>query len=97
MKIRTKLYWNSVSWVCLLAILVFLLTMAKTSINESLREAILADKIMIDASDLNTITYDYLLNPGERARMQWESKHVSLSHLLNQVKSEGGRRAYLTG
>ena len=44
----------------------------------------IANRIVIGVSDMNTITYDYVMNPSERARQQWELKHASLGELISR-------------
>jgi len=56
--------------------------MAK-GVDESLRRGEVARQIVKGASELNLITYDYLLYPGERPLKQWQLRHASLSKLIS--------------
>src|SRR4030042_1597912 len=86
MKIKTKL---RLAAICLIAITIvvslFLFFMAE-QVDESLRRGEVARQIVKGASELNLMTHDYLLYPGERPLEQWQLKHSSLSKLI----SDGG-------
>ena len=82
MKIRTKLKWSSIC-IIFISILVgiVLLFMAK-QVDESLRRGEAARQIVKGTFELNLITYDCLLYPGERPLKQWELKCDSLSKAI---------------
>ena len=83
MKIKTKL---RLAAICLIVITIFVglfLFFMAEQVDESLRRGEVARQIVKGASELNLITYDYLLHPGERPLKQWQLKHSSLSKLIS--------------
>ncbi|MGA2330605.1 MAG: PAS domain S-box protein [Syntrophales bacterium] len=86
MSIRTKLLINVLLLVTSLLVIALVLNIARNEIADSVRRADFADRIVIGVSDMNAITYDYLMKPGERARRQWEMKHTSLDDLMKSAK-----------
>jgi PAS domain S-box-containing protein len=68
--------------------------MAK-QVDESLRRGEVARQIVKGASELNLITYDYLLYPGERPLKQWQLKHSSLSKLISYGEFGGDKEKVL--
>ena len=98
MSIRTKLLINILLLVCSLVITGIVLNIARDKVRNAVATGALADQIVIGVSDMNTITYDYLMKPGERARQQWEMKHASLDDLIRGVRFEGEKQSViLTG
>ncbi len=83
MKIKTKL---RLAAICLIAITIFVglfLFFMAEQVDESLKRGEVARQIVKGASELNLISYDYLLYPGERPLKQWQLKHTSLSKLIS--------------
>ena len=86
MTIRTKLTINVISLVGFFLVIILVLTITSRRIDEATEKSIFADRMVIGVSDMNTITYDYVMNPSERARQQWERKHASLGELIESAK-----------
>jgi PAS domain S-box-containing protein len=84
--IRAKLAINVISLVGLFLIIALVLNIASPGIEEATGKGEFANRIVIGVSDMNTITHDYVLNPSERARQQWERKHASLGELITSAK-----------
>ncbi|MHB9098384.1 MAG: hypothetical protein ACYC5X_11265 [Syntrophales bacterium] len=73
MTIRAKLAINVITLMCSFLIIMLIHIVMTDRINESARKGLIANRIVIGVSDMNTITYDYVMNPSERARQQWEA------------------------
>ena len=96
MTIRAKLAINVISLVCIFLIVILVMNIETRRINEATGEGVFANRIVIGVSDMNTITHDYVMNPSERARQQWELKHASLGNLIKNTKfAEEDKRATL--
>lgn len=93
MTIRAKLAINVITLVCSFLVIMLIHIVMTDRIDESARKGSVANRIVIGVSDMNTITYDYVMNPSERARQQWERKHASLEKLIAsaEFKKEGER------
>ena len=86
MTIRAKLAINVISLVVSFLVIILVLTIASRRIDEATEKSIFANRLVIGVSDMNTITYDYVMNPSERARQQWERKHASLGKLIGSAR-----------
>ncbi|MHB8907289.1 MAG: ATP-binding protein [Syntrophales bacterium] len=82
MTIRTKLAINVITLVCSFLVVMLIYIVVTDRMDESARKGMIANRIVIGVSDMNTITYDYVMNPSERARQQWERKYASLGELV---------------
>ena len=96
MTIRTKLALNILLMLGLSLVIIVVLTATSRRIDEAAAKGELADRIVLGAADMNTITYDYVMNPSERARRQWELKHASLGDIItNAALAKEEQRAIL--
>ncbi len=95
MSIRTKLLINVLLLVCSLVITGLVLNIARDKVADSVATGALADQLVIGVSDMNTITYDYLMKPGKRARQQWEMKHASLEDLIRGARFAGEKEGII--
>jgi signal transduction histidine kinase/HAMP domain-containing protein len=95
MSIRTKLLINVLLLVCSLVITGIVLNIARDKVRNAVATGALADQIVIGVSDMNTVTYDYLMKPGGRARQQWEMKHASLDDLIRGARFEGEKESVI--
>ena len=86
MTIRAKLAINVISLVGFFLVVALVLNIASPGIDEATEKGEFANRLVIGVSDMNTITYDYVMNPSERARQQWERKHASLGELIASAK-----------
>ncbi|MGK5091576.1 ATP-binding protein [Deltaproteobacteria bacterium TL4] len=55
-------------------------------INSVLKKGDLVGEVVQSAFELNLITYEYLLNPAKRPRIQWNLRHDSLSTLIGKLQ-----------
>jgi PAS domain S-box-containing protein len=88
MKIRTKLVINIGMFVIFSLAVSAGILMMTTNVERSIQNNNVIEQMLDGFNDLNIITYGYALYPGERPRMQWESKHASLEKLLRGVTSD---------
>jgi signal transduction histidine kinase/HAMP domain-containing protein len=95
MSIRTKLLINVLLLVCSLLITGLVLNIVRDKVEDSVAMGALADQILIGVSDMNTITYDYLMKQGKRARQQWEMKHASLDDLMRGARFAGEKESVI--
>jgi len=95
MSIRTKLLINVLLLVCSLVIIGLVLNIVRDKVRDSVATGALADQLVIGISDMNTITYDYLMKPGKRARQQWEMKHASLEDLIKGARFVGEKESVI--
>ena len=86
MTIRAKLAINVISLVGFFLVVALVLNIASPGIEEATEKGEFANRIVIGVSDMNTITHDYMMNPSDRARQQWERKHASLGELIASAK-----------
>ncbi|MDX9823012.1 MAG: hypothetical protein RBT20_13835, partial [Syntrophales bacterium] len=89
MTIRGKLAINVLLLVGFSLVILLVLNITTRRIDEAVDKGALINRIVIGVSDMNTITYDYLINPSERARQQWERKHASLWRLIRGARFSG--------
>ncbi|MHB8771076.1 MAG: sensor histidine kinase [Syntrophales bacterium] len=97
MTIRTRLAINVLSLLGFFLIIIVVLIATSRTIDEAATKGVFADRVVIGAAAMNTITYDYVLNPSERARQQWELKHASLGDIIinNATLAKEEQRAIL--
>ncbi|MGZ6220756.1 MAG: PAS domain S-box protein, partial [Syntrophales bacterium] len=95
MSIRAKLLINVLLLVCSLVIIGLVLNIVRDKVRDSVETGAFADQIVIGVSDMNTITYDYLMKPGERARQQWEMRHASLDDLMRGARFAGEKESVI--
>ena len=89
MNIRAKLAINVLSLMVFFLIIILVLFVSNRRIEEATEKGVFANLMVIGVSDMNTITYDYVLNPSERTRQQWERKHASLGELIGKAPFTG--------
>ncbi|MGZ6224789.1 MAG: HAMP domain-containing protein, partial [Syntrophales bacterium] len=95
MSIRSKLLINVLLLLCSLVITGLVLNIVRDKVRDSVETGAFADQIVIGVSDMNTITYDYLMKPGERARQQWEMRHASLDDLMRGARFAGEKESVI--
>ena len=83
MKIKTKLRLAAVFLIAITIFVGLILFFMAEQVDESLRRGEVARQIVKGASELNLISYDYLLYPGERPLKQWQLRHDSLLKLTS--------------
>jgi len=93
MKLRNKILIISYISIALMIVLGFIFYKTFQEINKSVERRTLSQNIIVDIFDLNILISDYVLNPGERAKIQWFSKYESLGN--NIKKGEEGEWAII--
>ncbi|MGZ6250096.1 MAG: hypothetical protein ACXWMC_10820, partial [Syntrophales bacterium] len=63
MSIRAKLLINVLLLVCSLVIIGLILNIVRDKVRDSVTTGATADQLVIGVSDMNTITYDYVMKP----------------------------------
>ncbi len=86
MKIKTKLH---IIILCSLGIIAFASVTLMTAIQQvkaAWREDAMANELTRGLFELGILTTDYVLHDGERAQEQWQTKHDSLTRLLDSAE-----------
>jgi len=82
MNIKNKLYISAGISIILVVILFSLVLVTSGRIAEASKEHELLNDVRSGVSELDIVTYDYLLHRGERMEQQWHSKYNSLGEIL---------------
>ncbi len=82
MKLKTKFGIISTIVIGLVLIVGFFVFIQVQKLEETIEENRIAGEIMKGVFELNLLTNDYLLRPGERNREQWQSRHKSIEKLF---------------
>lgn len=88
MKIKTRLYLSSTILVCLLGIVLLMIVLTAYKINKRNREHRLAHDVDLAISQLDIITYEYLMYYEKRMEVQWHSKYDSTVEILAALEEE---------
>ncbi|MFA4826149.1 MAG: PAS domain S-box protein [Methanoregula sp.] len=83
MKIRTQFIISVVVFIGIFLILSLSVISSMQEVDRMTLQMEIADRITLDAYELNQISNDYLLYGNERQRVQWESKNAALSDDLS--------------
>lgn len=86
MSIRVKLTLNAIALTTFFLVIVIVLQFQSRTIDEATNYGEFANGIFVSVSEMNSITFDYLLSPSPRARQQWEMKYGLLGRLINTAK-----------
>jgi len=78
MKLKIKLQVSIILTIILAITVGLSIYMAFQSVKEGSRTEIIAAEIVKGIAELKIITHEYLLHPGERSMMQWQSRYDSL-------------------
>jgi len=78
MKIKNRLYISAGISIILVVILFSLVLVTSGRIAEESKKHLLLDNVRGGVSELDIITYDYLLRREKRMVQQWNSKYNSL-------------------
>lgn len=87
MKIQTRLQVYAFIAIALAVVLGAILFLTAQQVNESRQKIKSVDIVLRGVNDLNGLTYDFLLHPGERAKTQWQIKHDLITKSLDQSVS----------
>lgn len=90
MRIQTLLIVGTVISGAVMAAVTGALVVTAQSLSDSLAKADAARRIITTMFEQTAVLDDYLLYPGERARIQWENRHAFLGRLLGDAMSAGG-------
>jgi len=89
MKIRTNLFLLAATFVVLITLTGFIMFNTFGRINKEIHESNRAGRIIKDISELDIVTYEYLMHREKRMRQQWQLKYDSLGKILERVRKEG--------
>jgi signal transduction histidine kinase/HAMP domain-containing protein len=91
MSIRTKLRVSAAITIGLALIVALTVFLSSRSMEEAARTDTFAVRVIEDVSDLNSLSYAYLLLKDKRPKVQWQLKHTSLGKALSEhiVESRG--------
>jgi len=96
MKIRNKLYISAGISIVLVVILLSVVLVTSGRIAEGNKKHETADDMYKGVSELDLLTYDYLLHREERMEQQWNSKYDSLEEILDEATEEEGLKSIRT-
>ena len=88
MKIKNRLYISAGISIILVVILFSLVLVTSGRIAEGSKKHELLDNVRGSVSELDIITYDYLLNREKRMEQQWNLKYNSLGGILDEAAGE---------
>lgn len=88
MKIRTNLLLLSTTFVILITLTGFIMFNTFGLINREIQESNRASRMIKDLSELDIVTYEYLMHHETRMQQQWLAKYESLSKLLDEMRKE---------
>ncbi len=88
MKIRTNLFLLSATFVILITLTGFIMFNAFGLINREIQESDRASRMIKDISELDIVTYEYLMHHEKRMQQQWLLKYDSLGKLLEEMRKE---------
>ncbi len=93
MKIKNKLYISiGISVVLVVALVSMVLVTSGRVAEENKKHQLLMD-VYESVSELDIVTYDYLLHREERMEYQWNIKHDSLGKILDGLAEEEGLKS----
>ena len=89
MKIRTNLFLLSATFVILITLIGFIMFNTFSLVNREIHESNRASRIIKNISELDIVTYEYLMHHEKRMQQQWQLKYDSLGKILERVRKEG--------
>jgi len=88
MKIKDKLYFSTLISIILGIIFVYLLLITSNVVVQKNQELQLAEDISNSVSELNIITYEYLLRREKQMEEQWDVKYNSGAKIIRKADKE---------
>jgi signal transduction histidine kinase len=88
MSIKDKLYLNAVISIALVVILLGLVLVTSDSINAENKRYALLNDVRWGVSELDIVTYDYLLHREKRMKQQWYLRYGSLGRIMENPTDE---------
>ena len=82
MKIRTRLWIGVAMLMLVLAAAGVVIALTFQQVRRAARERDAAHSVVEGLFELNILTHDFAMRPGERARVQWSSKHAAIAAIL---------------
>ena len=82
MNIKNKLYMSAIITVVLVVIIFSLVLVTSNRIAEKSKQLELADEVHRAVSELDIVTYEYLLHHEERMEEQWNLRYSSMAEIL---------------
>ena len=95
MNIKTNLFLLSATFVILIITIGFIMFQTFVRINRDVEESHSVNKIIKDISELDIVTYEYLMHHETRMVQQWWLKYISLAKLLKGMGREEMHPEYL--
>ena len=89
MKIKSKLRISTIFSLCTALAAGFALFLISQGVNKAIERNKAADEVVKGVFELNTLTYEYLLNHEERMQAQWQLRHDSMAKFLTGMKFKG--------
>ena len=86
MKIKNRLYISAGISIVLCVMLLSLVLVTSGRIAEASNKYELLDDVGLGISELDILTYDYLLHREERMEQQWNSKYDSLLEIVEEAE-----------
>ena len=88
MKIRTNLFLLSATLVILITLTGFIMFNTFGRINREIQESNRGNRMIKDISELDIVTYEYVMHHEKRMQQQWLLKYDSLGKLLEKMRKE---------
>jgi PAS domain S-box-containing protein len=93
MKIKTKLYLSSLIPIILVAILILVKIITLSGVDEQNKQRAASRQTLQAVSELDILTYNYLLSHEKIIEQQWHSKYASLGKSLATLKPDKEEKA----
>jgi PAS domain S-box-containing protein len=85
--VRTSLVLNAAITIGLALLVAFTIVVSSKNIERVENSKRFADRVIRDASDLNSLSYAYLLLKNERPKVQWNLKYAALGKILSEYRA----------
>ena len=92
MKLKTMLYLNAVISISILILIGLVILWTEQQENKASEEELLADSIIKEMSDLQSLTFAYSLYHEEQVKEEWQLKYASQEKLLAGLNFEDSER-----
>ncbi len=93
MKIKNRLYISAGISIVLVVTLLSVVLVTSGRVAEGSKKHELLDNVRWSVSELDIVTYDYLLHREKRMENQWNIKHDSLGEILDGLAEEEGLKS----
>ena len=88
MLVKKRLQINAIGAVTAALVIVIMLFLALSRINDAMEESDIAGEILTSAFERSTLRSDYLRTDSERAKKQWFAKHEQMDRLLKSASEK---------